>query len=85
VDTPREDHTVSRALAIYVVVQFAGVLSLAAYVLWLRHQHATLFMVMSAAWILVSLSSLGGLLDGRPRAAIVEGLRLSALPLVVLG
>lgn len=81
---PRPDAALSPRLAAYVVAQFGVVLSVAAYVLWFRDRHGALFLVVAAGWILLSLSALGGLLDGRRSAAVVEAARLLCLPAVAL-
>jgi hypothetical protein len=81
---PRNDAEVPTRTAIYVVTQFALVLGVAVYVLWLRHAHGAPFLVLSAAWILLSLSSLGRVLDGRRGVATWEGARLLCLPAMLL-
>lgn len=63
----------------YVALQTALTLALAAWVLWFRTRHSPLFLVVGAALILWSLSSIGGLLDGRRYARSLEIARVAAL------
>jgi len=68
----RAESTVSGAVKTYVLVQFAVTLALSAYVLWLREQHTFAVLALAAVAVLFSLSTIGGVLDGRPRAATWE-------------
>lgn len=63
----------------YVALQTVLTLALAAWVLWFRTRHSPLFLVVGAALVLFSLSSIGGLLDGRKYARDVELVRVAVL------
>lgn len=75
---PRGDAAIPRALKVFTAAQFAATVALAMYILWLREQHATWVRAAGAAVVLVSLGTIGGLLDGRRRASRHELARLGA-------
>lgn len=76
IEPARPEETFSRGLRAYVTLQFGVTLILAVFVLWIRARHGLAIQVLLASLVLWSLSSLGSLLDGRPRARLREGLRL---------
>ncbi len=65
-----------RRLKLYVLAQFVVTCTFSLYVFTIRDQHSLLFLLLSAAFIFVTLTSLGGLLDGRPKARWVESIRV---------
>ena len=73
---PRGDSAIPLATKLYVALQFTLTVVFAMYVLWLRDEHPFWMHVASAAVVLWSCTTLGGLLDGRPAAEQVELLRL---------
>lgn len=74
----RSEASIPRLLRAYAAAQSALTVAFAVYVLWLREQHPMALLVPASAAILWSLSSVGGLLDGRPDAARREIARLGA-------
>ena len=81
----RDDSTIPGAVKLYASAQFAITLALAVFVLWLRDRHPFSLLVASAALILLSLSTIGGLLDGRRACLRDEMLRLAAMAVLGLG
>lgn len=75
---PRQEAEVPVRTRLYVGGQFVLTVGLALEVLWLRDQHPMGLLVAASALILWSLSTLGGLLDGRLAAPGWERLRLLA-------
>lgn len=74
----RAESEIPLRTSLYVVGQFALTVGLALDVLWLRDRHPKALLIAAAALILWSLSTLGGLLDGRRAAPAQERLRLGA-------
>lgn len=72
------------ATTMYVALQTALTLVLSAWVLWFRARHSAVFLVVGAVAILWSLSSIGGLLDGRAGARRFEAVRVAALAVLAL-
>ena len=64
---------------VYVGLQMALTLVLAAWVLWFRSRHSPLFLVVGAALVMWGLFAIGGLLDGRAGARRFELVRVAAL------
>jgi len=81
----RDDATIPLPVKLYASTQFAITLALAVFVLWLRDRHPFSLLVASAMVILVSLSTIGGLLDGRRACVRDEMLRLAATAVLGLG
>jgi len=75
---------VPRRTQVYVALQMALTLALAAWVLWFRSRHSPLFLVLGAALVMWSLLSIGGLLDGRAGARRFELVRVAAVALTVM-
>ena len=74
----RSDEAIPLALKLYVALGLALTLALALYVLWLRDEHPLWLLVSASLTVLWSLSTLGGVLDGRARCARHELARLAA-------
>lgn len=77
-ENARPDGAIGMAIRGYVAAQFSCTLLLALFILWLRDDHPFSLLCASSALVLWSLSTLGGLLDGRDGAARSEVLRLLA-------
>jgi hypothetical protein len=75
---PPADARIAPLTRAYVLVQFTLLVVFAAYLLWLREEHSVPFQIVGAGVILLGLSSLGGLLDGREGARSLELARLAA-------
>jgi sterol desaturase/sphingolipid hydroxylase (fatty acid hydroxylase superfamily) len=69
---------------IYVGLQFVATIAASLYVFILRDEQTTGLKLGAAIAMVITLLTLGGLLDGRPGAARREGLRVVALALVGL-
>ena len=80
----RDDAAIPALVKIYTAAQFAVTLALSVFILWLRDQHPAPLLVLSAATILASLATIGGLLDGRRACVRDEMLRLAATALLGL-
>jgi sterol desaturase/sphingolipid hydroxylase (fatty acid hydroxylase superfamily) len=74
----RDDEAIPAATKAYAAAQFALTAGFAMYVLWLRDAHPFWMLAASSAVILWSLSTIGGLLDGRAASPRRELLRLAA-------
>jgi sterol desaturase/sphingolipid hydroxylase (fatty acid hydroxylase superfamily) len=72
----RPDATIPLAVKVYAGLAFSATLVLALWVLWLRDEHPQWLLVTAALVIFWSLSTIGGLLDGRARATGHEIARL---------
>ena len=83
VDRARFEVSTSRRVALYVGV--VGVLTLAVTVLFLVRSRSLSQpeRLAFAAWFLVSLGGLGGVLEGKRWGPMVEAVRLAAAPLMV--
>lgn len=68
----RSDEAIPRATKVYVGAQLGLTIATAAYVLWLRDQHSPIFLVGAAAACIITLKTLGGMLDASARAAQLE-------------
>jgi hypothetical protein len=80
-ESPRPSATLPRSLKLYAVLQFGLTLALSLFVFIPRDSYSPRFLLVSAAAILASLFTLGGLLDGRPHAWRLELARLGATAL----
>lgn len=78
----RPDATIPFAVKVYAGFSFSATLVFALWVLWLRDQHPQWLLVASSLAILWGLSTIGGLLDGRARAARSEAARLGGTALL---
>lgn len=78
----RTDADIPAATRGYVLVQFLLVSLFSLEVLWLRDRHPFWVLCASSLVILLSLATLGGLLDARKRAVAHESVRLAALGLL---
>jgi len=83
--SPPVSESLSKGLKLYVLGQFALTCVLSLYVFILRDHHSVVFLALSAVFIFVSLSSLGGLLDTRPHARLVESIRVGVGVIALLG
>jgi sterol desaturase/sphingolipid hydroxylase (fatty acid hydroxylase superfamily) len=72
----RADEAISSGTKIYAASAFGATLVFALWVLWLRNRHPVWLLALASILILWSLSTIGGLLDGREGATRREGLRL---------
>ena len=72
----RPDGTIPSAVKIYAGIAFTATLAFALWLMWLRDEHPQWLLVASAFANLWGLSTIGGLLDGRARAARSELARL---------
>ena len=81
---PPPRHEVPRGTVLYVALQTVLTLALAIWVLWFRTRHSWLFLCVGAAAIVWSLSSIGGLLDGRRYARHLEIVRVAVLATAAL-
>jgi len=73
----RPDASISKGTKIYAALAFGATLAFSLWILWLRDQHPAWVLVSASLVILWSLSTIGGLLDGREGASKWEGLRLA--------
>ncbi len=73
----RDDDEIPFQTRVYASIQMLLVLALAIYVLWLRDRHPGWMLMISSALVLVSLSTIGGLLDGRRTCDRDERARLA--------
>lgn len=80
----RDEALIPATTKVYVALQLAVTLAGAAWILWLRARHPTWLLVIGAALLFWSLSSMGALLDGRPWARKSEVLRVGAVGVVAL-
>jgi alkylglycerol monooxygenase len=64
----RNDSAIPTSVKVYAAAQFVSVVAFSSYVLWSRGALALSFSVLGGAMSLFGLSTVGGLLDGRPRA-----------------
>jgi len=76
VERARGDEAIPRAAKLYTGLQLTLTVALALYVLWLRDAHPFWLLVAASLVILASISTLGGLLDGRASCARHELWRL---------
>lgn len=74
----RRDEAIPLATKVFAAVQLTSTTVFAMYVLWLRDNHPLWLLAAASVVILWSLSTIGGLLDGRPSAVRWELLRLAA-------
>ncbi len=72
----RPDAEIPAGAKAYAALQLGLVIGFAVLVLWFRAQHPLYFQISSAVFILWSTWTIGGLLDGRPRAVQHELLRV---------
>jgi sterol desaturase/sphingolipid hydroxylase (fatty acid hydroxylase superfamily) len=75
---PRAEEVIPNAVRVYVAAQFLALALLALYGLAARDTLPPVALAVGSLLVLFALSTLGGLLDGRPRAARWEALRLLA-------
>jgi sterol desaturase/sphingolipid hydroxylase (fatty acid hydroxylase superfamily) len=68
----RYDPIRSKAITRYVVPQFAAVLAIAVHFLEFQRSAALIPLLAYALWIVLALTALGGLLEGRPTFAWLE-------------
>lgn len=73
---PRADETIPNATKLYAGVMFGVMLAFSLWVIWNREHHPFWLLACGSAAILWSLSTLGGLLDGRQYAGRWEALRV---------
>lgn len=78
----RDDREITWRARIYVLVQFGGMALLGTWLLLTPHPPALAVQLIVAMAVIVGLSALGGLLDGRRGALRFERGRLIALALV---
>lgn len=76
---PPPSASLPSATKLYVGLQLAVTMGFSLHVFLFRDRHAWSFKIAGAAAILIALVTLGGLLDGRRRAALWEGLRVAAV------
>jgi sterol desaturase/sphingolipid hydroxylase (fatty acid hydroxylase superfamily) len=74
----RPDAEIDGPTRVYVVAHFLALVALAAWLLWFRAERPLPLRLVAAATIVAGLSSLGGILDGRPGAFVRERWRLGA-------
>jgi alkylglycerol monooxygenase len=78
----RRDDAIPLAAKVYTAVQLSSTTVFAMYVLWLRDHHPLWVLAAASLVILWSLSTIGGLLDGRPGAVGWELCRLAVTALL---
>jgi sterol desaturase/sphingolipid hydroxylase (fatty acid hydroxylase superfamily) len=78
----RPDEAIPFRIRVHVLSQFAALLAFSVDILWRRDTYALSALIPSALLVLVALATLGGLLDGRPRAPTHEAARLAATALL---
>ena len=79
----RGDETIPRATKVYAALALVLTITFSMYVLWLRDEHPLWLLSAASLAVLWSLSTLGGLLDGRANCARDELARLAVT--LVLG
>lgn len=78
----RDDGEIPMRVRVYVLVQFGGMALLGTWLLLTPHPPPLVVQLTVAITVIVGLSALGGLLDGRKSALRFERTRLVALALV---
>ena len=79
----RFDPVLSRSVAWYVLPQFAMILAVAVHFLEFQRSAPPLALLAYAAWIVLALTALGGLLEGRARFAWLDVARHGCAVLVL--
>ncbi len=73
----RDDASIDRPTRVYVVVQFVALVALGIWLLSMRAPRPLAVQLACAACVIGGLYTLGGLLDGRPHARLLERWRLA--------
>ena len=78
---PPESRSIVMGIKVYVAFQFALTLVFSLYVFLFRDEHSWTLKLGAAAAILITIITLGGLLDRRKAALTLEGARILATAL----
>ena len=79
----RADEQISLRTKAYTTAQFSIASVVAMWLLWLRSQHSLAVQIVTTLWLILSIGTLGMVLDNAPRARTYELLRVLASLLAV--
>jgi alkylglycerol monooxygenase len=74
-EVPPNNESISPRTKLYVTIQLAVVTAFSLWIFLLREQHSWTLLFVGMTYILWGIAALGGLLDGRKHAWLVEGFR----------